>query len=164
MFFAKDLTGIPVMDGKSGKMLGRVHQWLTDKKGEYIIGFVLDPGGWFSFKKTVPYSDVLNISEDAIVIMPGTVEGTEDLPLGENSFQAFGKRVLSHTGEELGVVEDILFDGSTGKIAGWRLSSGLIDDLVKGRPLIEPAPEFSIGEVFIIVPEEAGNFQQEDLQ
>lgn len=154
MFFAKDLTGIPVMDGNTGKTLGRLQEWLTDKNGKYIIGFVLDPGGLFSLKKTVPYSDVVNISEDAIVVMPGEAGGNENMLHVDDAFQAFGKRVLSRSGEELGLVEDIMFEAATGRIAGWRLSSGLIDDLVNGRPLLQATPDFSIGEEFIIVPEQ----------
>ena len=59
--------------------------------------------------------------------------------------------MLSADGTELGIVEDILFDEETGRVAGWRLSTGLIDDLLQGRPVLNEPLLLTMGEDALII-------------
>jgi len=48
-----------------------------------------------------------------------------------------GKMVLSSRGDTLGIVRDLLIDTDSGIINAYELSEGYIDDIIKGRHIIE---------------------------
>jgi uncharacterized protein YrrD len=153
--FSREVTGIPVIHKTSGRELGRVKEWLLNGRGEAVIAFVAEESGWLTRKKFFSFQDIATLGRDAVMV---TKEGNTDYgdtPVldGELTCRVLGKRVLNSKGSEYGIVDDILFEEQTGRITGWRLSSGIIDDLLSGRPVLEPQPVFAIGDDLIIVPD-----------
>jgi uncharacterized protein YrrD len=49
------------------------------------------------------------------------------------------------------MVEDVLFDEDSGMVTGWRLSSGLIEDLLSGRRVLESQIPLTMGEDVLII-------------
>ncbi len=152
MRFSRDVTGIPVIQAGSGKELGRVSEWLLDKKGESITAFVAEGVGWLPQKKVFSFKQVAGMSDDAVLVIFDEKEAAADDQISEEETRSvIGKRVLTESGEEVGVIEDLLFEEDTGRIAGWRLSSGLIEDLLSGRQVLEyEAPLIMDEEVLVI--------------
>lgn len=153
MRFSREITGVSVVHAASGRELGRVREWLLDENGEAVVAFVAEGGGWLPQKKIFAFRDILGLGNDVVIVAREGVPPQGEPPAidGHPTNRALGKRVLTASGNELGVVEDILFDESTGKITGWRLSSGLIDDILSGRPIMEQQPLLSIGEDVLII-------------
>lgn len=158
MRFSREIIGVSVVHAASGRELGRVTEWLLDGDGEVIVAFVAEGGGWLPQKNIFAFRDILGMGNDAVIVAREGVPPQGEPPAvdGHPTNRVLGKRVLTASGDELGVVEDILFDEGTGKVTGWRLSSGLIDDILSGRPVMEQQPLLSIGEDALII----GNEQQ----
>lgn len=156
MRFSRDMTGLPVVHTASGRELGRVREWLLDGQGETVVAFVAEGGGWLPQRRLFAFRDILALGPDAVLVGREGSHPEGDPPLweGEPTTRVLGLRVLSGSGSELGVVEDILIDEHTGRVSGWRLSTGLIDDILEGRQLVEPQPLVSISDERIIIQDD----------
>ncbi|NLZ38906.1 MAG: hypothetical protein GX893_04780 [Firmicutes bacterium] len=153
MRFSREMIGLPVIFLKSGRELGKVKEWLLDEGGENVIALVTEGGGWLPQRRIFPYRAIISVGTDAILVQEEGSPASGDPPELENqqTFRVLGKRMLTAEGNELGIVEDFLFDEGSGRITGWRLSSGLIDDLLKGRPVVEQSLQLKIGEDALIL-------------
>lgn len=156
MRFSREITGVSVVHAASGRELGRVSEWLLDGGVEFVVAFLAEGSGWLPQKKIFAFRDILGVGNDAVIVAREGVSPHGEPPdvNGHPTSRVLGKRVLSASGDELGVVEDILFDEGTGKITGWRLSSGLVDDILSGRPVMEQQTKLSIGEDVLIIDSE----------
>jgi uncharacterized protein YrrD len=135
--------------------LGKVREWLLDEHGTAAIAFVAEGSGWLPQRRMFFYRDILRLGPDAVLV---NREGSH--PVGEPpeangkpTLNVLGRRVISDSGSELGVVEDVLLEEETGRVTGWRLSSGLIDDILEGRQVVEAPQLLSIGEDVVIIQE-----------
>lgn len=153
MRFSREILGTPVVHTKSGRELGKIREWLLDSRGEAFVGFVAEGSGWITQRRVFPYGDILRLGRDAVLVASDGHHPTGDPPLldGDQTCRIVGKRVLSADGQELGVIEDVLFEESSGRIAGWRLSLGLIDDILYGREIHELPESVLIGDDVLIV-------------
>ena len=147
MRFSRDISGIPIIDEATGRILGHVGEWLLDQHGEAVVAFTAESGGWLPQKKVISYINVVSLGDDAVLVDGSLFE--PDIKEITDACSVLGKRVITAAGQELGLVDDILFDEDTGKVTGLRLTSGLIDDLLSGRPVLEK--QFTIGEGVLIV-------------
>ncbi|HHU30192.1 MAG: PRC-barrel domain-containing protein [Bacillota bacterium] len=153
MKFSREITGIAVIDFLSGQELGKVKEWLLDKSGRFVIAFVADGGGWLPQSRLFSFGEIAGFGRDAIMVAGQGEQAAGDPPTldGRETCRVLGKRMLSADGTELGIVEDILFDEETGRVAGWRLSTGLIDDLLQGRPVLNEPLLLTMGEDALII-------------
>lgn len=155
MRFSRELTGLPVIHAKTGRELGRVREWLLDRCGEKVAGFAAEGSGWLPGRKVFSFQDIASLGKDAVLVNRDGQPATEPPLLdGHATCRVLGKRVLDGRGSELGVVEDVLFDERTGHVSGWRLSSGLVEDILSGRPVVEAQALLTIGEDVVIVQDE----------
>ncbi len=148
MRFSREITGIPVIEATSGRELGRVKEWLLDSRGRSIMALVAEGESWLARKKTYPYDQVVGLGDEAVIVEP---EDKDTKTVDARS--VLGKRLLNAAGIELGVVEDILFEEETGNIRGFRLSSGLIEDLLSGRRVMEINSQISLDEDVLVISE-----------
>jgi uncharacterized protein YrrD len=152
MRFSRDVTGIPVIHAESGKELGRVREWLLDSKGESVLALVAESLGWLSQTRVFPFRQVVGIGDDAVLVTYDEANPPPELDIREgDTHSVLGKRVLTTSGREVGVVEDVLFDEDSGMVTGWRLSSGLIEDLLSGRRVLESQIPLTMGEDVLII-------------
>ncbi|MCR3923145.1 MAG: PRC-barrel domain-containing protein [Firmicutes bacterium] len=153
MRFSREMTGFPVIHTVDGHEIGKVKEWLLDEHGETVVALVVEGSGWLPQRRIFPYADINNVGSDAVLVTSLGLTALGDPPELEEdaTFRVLGKRMLSREGDELGIVEDILFDEDTGRVSGWRLSSGLIDDIMQGRPVLQESPQLNIGEDALII-------------
>lgn len=158
MKFSREMIGFAVIHAPSGREVGKVREWLLDERCETVAGLLVEGGGWLPQRRVIPFAEIVKIGSDAVLVAGTGLYPTGDPPLvdGRLTCRALGKRMLSDGGDELGIVEDFLFEEETGRVAGWRLSSGLIDDLLQGRPVLEDPPQMIVGEDALIVCYEEG--------
>ncbi|NLM52232.1 MAG: hypothetical protein GX197_05375 [Firmicutes bacterium] len=164
MKFSRETVGLPVMHFDSGRELGKVREWLVDESGQVVIALVIEGGGWLPQKRIIPYREILSVGPDAIMVNAVGEYASGDPPslAGQATRRVLGMRLLAAHGEELGIVEDILFDEESGRITGWRLSSGLIDDLLQGRTVLQEPLQLTMGEDALIINDVI--FQRNELQ
>jgi uncharacterized protein YrrD len=151
--FSRDMTGLPVIHTASGRELGRVREWLLDTAAQSVVAFTVEGSGWLPQRRIFSFTDVQGLGRDAVLVRREGAHPEGDPPLwaGKPTTRVLGLRVLSATGSELGVVDDILIDEDSGRVAGWRLSSGLIDDILEGRQVMESLPLASISDERLIL-------------
>ena len=155
MQFSREMTGLAVIHAASGNELGKVREWLLDEQGEVVIALLTEGGGWLPQRRVFPFRDILRIGHDAVMVANEGQHANGDPPDldGVATRRVLGKRMISPEGNELGMVDDILFEEETGRVTGWRLSSGIIDDILQGRPLLQEPLQLIIGEDTMIIRE-----------
>jgi len=151
--FSQETVGLPVVHLDSGRELGKVREWLVDEFGQVVLALVVEGGGWLPQKRIIPYHEIYSIGPDAIMVTHVGEYASGDPPAlnGQATCRVIGMRLLAAHGEELGIVEDFLFEEASGRITGWRLTSGLIDDLLYGRIVLEEPLQLTMGEDALIV-------------
>jgi uncharacterized protein YrrD len=153
--FSREITGLPVIHAATGREVGKVSEWLLDEDGDAVSAFIAEGSGWLPQRRVFSFRDILELGRDAIFVRRDGSHAAGDPPEveGHPTQRVLGKRVLSEKGDDLGVVEDVLFEEQTGRITGWRLSSGLIDDILHGRQVLESQARVNIGEDVVILPD-----------
>jgi uncharacterized protein YrrD len=153
--FTRDITGLPVIHAASGRELGKVREWLLDEQGQSVVAFLAEGSGWLPQRRLFTYDDIQGLGSDAVLVKQEGKHPEGDPPRwkGKGTTRVLGLRVLSNKGTELGVVDDILIEEDTGRVTGWRLSSGLIDDILEGRQIVELPPLISISDERMIIQE-----------
>jgi uncharacterized protein YrrD len=64
----KDIIGKPVIADDSGEEIETVVAPIFDRDENYLLGFLVDKGGWFSNPKVLPLYLVKSIQADGIII------------------------------------------------------------------------------------------------
>jgi sporulation protein YlmC with PRC-barrel domain len=169
MMRVKDLHGRAVIDLDSARKLGSVDEILLDPDGRRIAGLVLGEGGsplGGQHHTIVPASALHAIGEDAIAVrdpreLPPTADDLGALP---RLSKLLGRKVVTQGGELLGSLEDVLFEGTSGRISGYLLGTqrdpGNVIEGWFGRDHSEPRyvradTDVRIGEDLIVVPDNA---------
>ncbi|HEX3031712.1 MAG TPA: PRC-barrel domain-containing protein [Bacillota bacterium] len=134
----RKVTGLPVLEREQGSTLGAVRELLYDDEGRRVEAVLLEEGSWFKGAKVVRWGDVLDVTENGVTVPSQTViqdtrEEKELADLSKHRQGLRGYKLINDAGEELGIIEDILFDPVTGHVLGCELSQGVVQDLLEGR-------------------------------
>lgn len=157
---AYELIGLPVLDMKSGKRLGRVRDLILDAHW-LAQGLLLDENTWFAPARYVPWVEVAAFGDDSVMVLECSsvrkydpkadhyllircrrkVKGLQGLPL------------VTEEGVHLGHVEDVYFSQKMEKrIISFELSDGLLNDWREGRKQLPIPVGAAKGEDVILVP------------
>jgi len=155
---AQDIIGLPVIEIETGKQLGTAKDVLIDRDWN-VQGVLLDAKHWFGSLRYIDWDDCISVGDDAVTVKDEQVvreredDQADTLLLLNGEFKLKGLPVITVTGEQLGLVEDVYFAKQMDKkIIGYELSGGLITDLKEGRKWIPAPEEAKIGEDAVIVP------------
>lgn len=133
--------GLPAVSAVTGKKLGSIADMAFMEGQSRILGLVILEIGFMGKKIYVPFASVRFVGEHAVIL-----EGDEYI-IGKNSAKAkgdgvlygsrmIGLRIMGDNGIELGSVSDLILNVDEGKIEGYEISKGFIDDLVEGRSVL----------------------------
>lgn len=146
MVTARDTVGRPVVQAGTGKSLGRVHQVLLDPRGQTVVALQVAPATWLSPARAIPWERVRSLGPDRVV-----AEG-EPLELSALGQEALDLERLAertpYAAAEAATLNDVVFEPATGRVVGYRLSGGFLQDLLDGRdflPADQMAPTGSVG-------------------
>lgn len=154
---ACELIGLPVLDMKIGKRLGRVKDLIID--GNWLAqGLLLDYKQWFAPARYVSWDGVGVFGDDAVMVKErSSVRKYEPEP--DHYFLVLGKRkikglpLVTEEGVYLGRVEDVYFSENMEKrIVSYELSDGLLNDWKEGRKRLPIPVGAEKGEDVILVP------------
>lgn len=153
------LIGLPVICADSGKKAGSVKDVIFCPKQREVRAFLMESKGWSGKKRLVWLQDILSLGRDAVVVSNmGNVTGLSKVEYGnalKDEGALLGLRIYSKTGEDLGVVRDVVFDPGTGRIEGVEVSDGLLQDLLQGRRMMPLFGRVEFGEENLLVDREA---------
>ncbi|MCK8825083.1 PRC-barrel domain-containing protein [Fuchsiella alkaliacetigena] len=161
-----EILNLPVINLKNTEKIGVVEDIVFDPEKQQIIGLVLTGKGWLKEEQVIPYQKINSIGRDAVTIKDETV--IEELDgevehLDGSSGKVMGSTVLTNQGQDLGVIDDIFLNPSTGRINGYEISDGVVEDIINGRGILSASNEFKYGDDVVVVPDVA-NYQQFEMK
>lgn len=144
MLKGRELMGLPVINRLTGQEIGMAEDLYLKLKEKKVTGLSVRSGNWLTSCQVVPLENVYQVGTDAVLINPMEEDNppqekelpypSEDNTCGVKELK--GLPVISTGGNDLGTVEDVLLNLPEGKILGWELSDGLVQDLVDGRKFL----------------------------
>ena len=151
---AKELLGMPIISRTKGEIIGEVDDILFDSlSGELKILIIKNVE-----KSYTKIDNIYKIGEDLIVIEDRNllysesldeVEKLASLNSGQNTI--LGEEVITSDGKEIGAVKDIVIDEKNYKMAGYEISGGIFNDLLKGRNILPMDNNYVQGEDAVIL-------------
>lgn len=154
-----EVIGLPVISIENGKKVGSIGDVIFSPLTKEIIGFSLEKRGCEIGIRGVLLKDVVSLGNDALIIKDFTciAKLKKNKPLANNKKpgEVRGLKIYTRTGEDLGVVKDVLFDYKTGVIEGFEISDGLLQDIVKGRNILPLFGKVEFSDESILVDKEA---------
>ncbi len=134
------VLGLPVISASNGLKIGNLKDVVFSKENKGVIAFVMEKGGNPVKGNVVMLHDVLSLGNDALIV------SNPDCLLNYRKFKKSfeksekielrGLKIYTRQGEDIGVVQDILFDYRTGKVEGVQVSDGLVQDILRGRSIL----------------------------
>jgi sporulation protein YlmC with PRC-barrel domain len=128
MIAARQLDGRAVVDIDAAEKLGKIDEIILDPDAGRVAAFTVTRAGSMLNGKhdvTVPASAVHALGPDALTVHHFAAVA----PLDDARYDALprvsdivGRKVVSESGRLLGKVDDVLIDGSEGRIVGYSLS------------------------------------------
>lgn len=155
---ALDLIGSKVVHVDTGQMVGKVADLVFDRQG-VCQGLVLEKKYWFTKPAFIPISHILSIGDDVITLrfLPElNSDHIEDdwLYLNTGQPRIKGTPLITSTGKQLGMLQDVYFQAELGTIIGYEVSDGFFSDLLEGRQIIKQPKNLTIGKDAFVIDEE----------
>lgn len=162
-----EVLNLPVICADNGRKAGSIKDILFDLDGREVKALLLEHTGLLPGKRVIFLDKLSNLGKDAAIIRStdcvSVVKRKAFANLfgsGESFFDGdrgslIGRRVYSKAGGELGIVKDVIFDISSGKIEAFEISDGVLQDIIQGRRLLPLFGKIELGEEFAIVDSEA---------
>jgi uncharacterized protein YrrD len=142
MFRLNDIIDLPLIQETTEQRLCTIRDVIIDIRESRVYALVCKERLLKRSMEVMPYKNVAAISQNGVVVTGSCCQlSLRELQLKQRRFQSYnsilGKLVTSTRGETLGIIRDLLFDTSSGLIKAFELSEGYIDDILKGRHIIE---------------------------
>ncbi|HEY8348857.1 MAG TPA: PRC-barrel domain-containing protein [Clostridia bacterium] len=161
-----EVLNLPVICADNGSKAGTVKDVLLDGGDRQVKALVLEQKGLAARRRVVPLDDRVNLGNGAVIVGSSDCVAEMDRSLFKDTFggktaQAgeegglIGTKVYSKTGDEVGVIMDVIFDPRTGRIEGFEISDGLLQDVMHGRKLLPLLGKVEFGREFAVVDKEA---------
>jgi len=141
MLKGRELLSLPVITLEEKKFLGEVKDLIYNPFNGEILGVIIENAGWFKEAKGFLYKEIIEFNDDGLVVADDSVVRSlsqipelKDVPLQDIDIRGF--IVEDCQGQSIGVVQDLVFSKETGKITGYEISDGVLQDLLNGRTTI----------------------------
>jgi uncharacterized protein YrrD len=164
----RNLLGLAVVGSSDGKQLGQVQDLFFDHDGEKLLALVLANKDLFGLIDAiiVPWHEVKQVGGDVIMVeSSASAKRLGDEPrirdLAQRETTLSGTQVLSPDGKQIGTLADMVIDLTDGHIIGYEISTGLIQDTLRGKKFLPAPPGLAIGnDAAIASPESAARLQK----
>lgn len=133
-----DLPIIPLMEGNSSKFT--VKSLLIDGFGNRITAIICKEGTLKKSMQILTYNKIISIDTNGIIISNTACIEKKALKNLSNFLQLdaiTNSTVKSIDGDLYGMITDIYINPLNGRIIGYELSEGYLDDIVNGRRIIK---------------------------
>lgn len=158
----KDVISLPIMDKNLGNKIASIRDVIYSKNKFRILAFLVADGGIFSNAKIIKFKNIDSFGTDAIMIKNESVLENADLfpeiqELLDEKRKINGEEVLTEDGDSMGSVYDTIFDEDNGRVLGFILTDGVIEDLKEGRNILPYINGMTFGEKALIIPNQIKN-------
>lgn len=150
------LIGLPVLICPDLRRVGRVQDALVAPDGRRICGLVVDGGGWFRPRRALDYRAVQAVGPTCVLAAREAYLAAVDDRCC--SRRLVGKPVLTSAGDEVGTMDDIHFDATSGDVTALQVSHGFVDDLLDGKQVLQAPGSLLLGdEAILMAPDDWGD-------
>ena len=161
-----EVLNLPVICADNGSKAGIVKDILFSTGDRQVKALLLDKRGLSAKRRVIWFDESVSLGEDAVIVgssnsvadMDRTsfreTFGDETAPMGDEG-GLIGTKVYSKAGSEVGVIRDVMFDPVTGRIEGFEISDGLLQDVIQGRKVLPLLGKTEFGREFAVVDNEA---------
>ncbi len=163
-----DLLKLNVLTFAEGENLGKPKDILFDPEENRLIALLVSEGGWFSSAQVIPWQNIRTIGHDSIIVPDSSaiISANSDpyisRILGAENVLT-GTEVYTEDGRDLGKIQDMYVDDSTGEIIGYEVSGGMFQSIARGRKFM-PAPDtINIGQDAAFVPNQVGDAMEQQV-
>ena len=154
-----EVIGLPVICATDGSKIGTIKDVIFCPKEKSVIAFLLERKGCNIRKKVVLIENILSLGTDALIVNDlsdiNELRKVRDMSGFRNKGDVLGLRIYSRSGDDLGIVKDVLFDPKEGKIDGVEVSDGLLQDVIEGRSVLPFLGKVEFSNENILVDNEA---------
>jgi uncharacterized protein YrrD len=144
-----ELFGKRVIDMRSGNQIAAVRDVVLDGDMRRILALVIGDGRWGAKDRVLRWRELAAVGEFVIVdgeqALPALSEDAEVRGLREGAAKVTGKKVISASGEQIGIVDDIYYERS-GAVLGYEIRRGMFG----GHPALRASDVRSVGKDAII--------------
>lgn len=145
---SQELLGLSLISRSNGQQLGVICDLLFDSE-QKVCGLLVENGGWWRKKFFVPREEVLSYSKDAVVIEDPSVIQPYDQTIscltgihtGPSPLK--GRTIYFTNGTIIGNIANVYFSEELGRLIGYEISDGWLNDLRYGRRLLRPKEPLS---------------------
>lgn len=122
LVIGNDVLDLKVVTLKKGKVVGEIKDILFNTNSQKVVGFLVSEKGIFSDTCFLPIENVYSIGPDALTIhsadylQKSSASKQQADAKARSDHYLTNTQVITDSGSELGIVDDILFDSQTGKI------------------------------------------------
>lgn len=151
-----ELAGLAVISGAAGERLGRIQDVLFEPATGRISGFLVNPGGIFASSQLLPRLVVRSLGADATIVEGGTqleeIRSDPPLPDAIRGRSLDNRPVIDESGKVLGKIADVVVDEASLNVAAFVVSTGLVENVLHGKPQLPMTQVRAIGADAVIVP------------
>lgn len=169
MIRANQVAGLPVIDVDAADKMGEVEDLVLDLDAGLVAGIRLTHGPPLIGGRQHQFlaaSAVRGLGPDALTVHrpTGTLADAAHLESLPRASILVGRKVVSHGGQLLGIVEDVLIEPQDGRVIGYALGAAGptvgLDRLLGGGRSRQPDyvradSEVRVGRSLIVVPDQA---------
>lgn len=167
MIKGSQLIGRSVIDMEAAERLGKIREIIVQRDGERVAGFVVLHGetvvGTGGKRRTIPASAVYSIGPDALTVRGSRMQELAELDNLPRMSDIIGHKMVTRSGRLLGVIGDMLINGTDGSIVGFIVGEGVRNKLENifnpQRPrthgYVRADADLHVGKELIVVPDDA---------
>ncbi|EOC99956.1 hypothetical protein L21TH_2001 [Caldisalinibacter kiritimatiensis] len=150
------MLGVPVISKKEGEKIAEVEKLIYNYKKFRVNAILLNGKGLFKEPQIVRFKNIEAIGKDAIVLKDKKyIDKASAIPEIEESISAqnsiIEKEIITEDGESLGYIQDVIIEPEKGKILGFVLTEGLIQDILDGRSIFPYRKGIKFGNDALII-------------
>lgn len=154
-----EVVGIQVVNIMEGKVTGFVSDVIFIPDEKEIKGFMVRQKGEGSGKRVLLLENIKKIGQNKILVEDANaVKNIRDFEKYDK-FKKIGKvnglKIMSKAGDNIGTVNDVLFDCKTGVIEAVEVSDGIVQDIFNGRKIMPMMGRITFTKDTMVVDKEA---------
>jgi uncharacterized protein YrrD len=167
MIKGSQLIGRSVIDMEAAERLGKIREIIVQRDGERVAGFIVGYGenivGSGGKRRVIPASAVYSIGPDAMTVRGSSMQELAELDNLPRMSDIIGHKMVTRSGRLLGVIDDMLVNGTDGSIVGFVVGEGVRGKLenifnpqrARIHGYVRADADLHVGKELIVVPDDA---------
>jgi uncharacterized protein YrrD len=156
MLKGQSIIGKKVLSRLDGQRIDSVRDIVISRDHSRIVALILDEGSLFSPATAVAIENVVSFGKDAVVITDSkTVTRVEHFPavkeIMDDRDSLVGKQVFTESGDQMGKIEDVYFEESTGAITALEVVGKIVPNTRNAAAQLMVSDVVSIGPDAVII-------------